>query len=1274
MASTIVGKAPSKQCFAGALSSQYGYREAQEEDEAFQDLAPDVAPFTIGATFRIPAIEDLEEDATLEVTPHAVGYQRRFPSVDEQRAYVNDNEDADVLFEEEGTVEAADDSREARVDGDSDENVTLLQVYERVPFEFDSIELSVDDLEQLLEVDGSEPQPLNVSQGLQEAAEFDNRFREVGENERSTEAEQVPVERLESATEFRDYLGQTYTGQVLEPIWEARMELEAQDEVTQDGESYLRLTGRLVNSHGENFEEAIDPEYEDWRATLFDVEVAATVENTDLEVFDSEEIEDKYQYDGTIHGIGENCTVEPIYPAEDSGNVDQTPRLDAVSAEESEENNDTDDTGDLGPSAVGVRTETVPIYEQARYLSRTAEDLGPQPSVLAGDRGEGALFDQLQDLAGSLERAAEQYESVKEVVTAGKSAHAQNRFDEETVDAIRDEHERFTTGMRCLREDDRALEAFKLANRTFAESGIPSWYPFQIVFLVSTLPDMLKQVEDSGGSIDASLDDADSRLDIADVLYFPTGGGKTEAYLSLVVFTAFHDRLRGKDFGTTAWAKFPLRFLSVQQLRRIADVLAEAELVRRAHDDAGEGRPFSVGYLVGKQNTPNALREDGNNYARDAQREDDFRSDVQYVEECPFCETESVEVDGDRVRGRVVHKCTNERCDWVGEYEDEHDVYDSGEAPLPIYVTDREVYRYAPTFVISTIDKISIIGMQRRMRTLFGQVKGECQLHGFAGEDRCVADTGALVSSGECDEEHWLEQDTVEPPSLLIQDELHLLREEFGAFDSHYESFIQAYTDRIVDEGDWTTKVVAATATIEGAERQVRALYRRDPNKFPSRGPRLRQSLYAYEHPRRVQRRMVGVVPRSISRTYALEKVHEEYARTVQEFADSPELLENAVRRVAHSSSAGDSHDQPNDGEATSVVLPRTKRAVGTDPFSLTAADLSQDEEERRRELSQVLVDYQTQVSYHYSKDNTDLMMRTIRTMINEHLRESGGEFDYEELEAELLTGGTSLGTVTDVIERLDNVEDSEVDPLDVIVATSMISHGVDIDALNFIGFFGLPRDTAEYIQSYSRVGREWTGTVLMLHDPTRTRDRSYYRRFQHHQAYQDLLVEATPLERWAEFAIQCTLPGLFCAALVQYYDFEIGDQYDDRVYMFNGLTAATEDGEIAYQDLLEFVEEAYDVANPDPSLDPSSAIELYRSQLENIFQDAWDASRADSNRVPDAVANDRSNDENNFVPIGVLGRDEDVRTPMRNLRDIDEQLTVSLGDDTNRIINSYRD
>jgi hypothetical protein len=841
---------------------------------------------------------------------------------------------------------------------------------------------------------------------------------------------------------------------------------------------------------------------------------------------------------------------------------------------------------------LSIRTDAVPTYQQPKYHSR--ESVEAPFSALA----DGDIDDVLASIEREMERAHGQYEEVREDILAGKSEEAARRY-EEALDEFADERERFRAGRELIAESDRVERAFRAMNRAFVRLGFKRWRLFQIIYIVMSIPDIVAQADPDS--------DIPHRLDTGDVIYFPTGGGKTEAYLGLVVFTAFHDRLRGKYYGTTAWTKFPLRLLSLQQLQRIANVLGQAELIRREEGFGGD--PFSVGYFVGNRNTPNKVVEEGDgrviNNAERARDQDEYKEQWLTITECPFCGEESVEVDGDIDALRVVHKCTNPDCSEVAEQGGE-------EAVLPVYITDEEIYRYAPTFIVSTIDKIAIVGMQRRIRTLFGQMTQRCPKHGFTAEADCLATGYHYPDDIACDVDELEPTEHTDPPSILIQDELHLLREEFGTFDSHYETFLQEWMRRCTD-GEWNMKVVAATATIAGADDQVRALYWKDASVYPSQGPRLRQSFYAYEDPHDLGRRMVGVTPRSVSRTYAIDHIIKERARIVQELRADLEAFETALLNI-------DSEEVPG------------------------PLELPDDDAQRHALLEGLLDQYEVQISYNIAKKSSDLVLRTVKTMVNRQLEARGDP--YRPLTSVSLTGETRMSDVRDALTRLE--ADDPEDPIDLVVATSMISHGVDVDRFNFISFFGMPRNTAEYIQAYSRVGRATTGTVLVLFNPMLARDRSHYSQFQHYHRYQDLLVEATPLERWAEFAIDCTLPGIFAGVIIQHYDAELGEKHGSRVYNHDGLQSAVQAGDIDYDEMLEFVLRSYAVT-PEQAHEWSdtTGMRLYREKIEQRFEELWDR-----------VLEPPMDPQRKWVGF-LLDREEDHRSPMRSLRDIDEQVPI---------------
>lgn len=229
--------------------------------------------------------------------------------------------------------------------------------------------------------------------------------------------------------------------------------------------------------------------------------------------------------------------------------------------------------------------------------------------------------------------------------------------------------------MRLLGDPDTLL-AFKLTNETFLRSGRISsskkshWRLFQIVFLVCQIPDIyaLKQPQDFANDI----------RKFVDIIYFPTGGGKTEAYLAAIVFHCFFDRLREKSAGATAWIRFPLRLLTLQQMQRVADIVGIAELVRKEQKDprinGNNVDGFGVGYFVGKEATPNKIVPPNGSLKYNKMpdpnwskaMDEDARQEWKKIIKCPYCGTKSIRLDFDAESVRLIHRCTNEGCAFIG--------------------------------------------------------------------------------------------------------------------------------------------------------------------------------------------------------------------------------------------------------------------------------------------------------------------------------------------------------------------------------------------------------------------------------------------------------------------------------------------------------------------------------------------------------------------------------------------------------------------------------
>jgi hypothetical protein len=1123
----------------------------------------------MGLQFKLSA--SVPDDETVTINPTAKVYYRRLPTYEEQQEFGGPVGFDPEIAEDDALTppkedEGSEDKESGEYAGDDASLEELRPVYERVQVEAGPLTVTAGDLKRAANSDGELP-PLTADDALTDAMETyrqdKRRYREPDPPEEvdSRNKDKIPETALEDEETFETFLEQRFSGGTPTPVWDFEISLTSQYD-----EDDIIVSVSFVNKHGVEYPDALNPKGEEWRAFFFDVNSTVSTEVTPIEPFVSDEIRNEYHYNPEMDGLGRNCSVK------------QT-----------------------GPTT--IETVTVPIHEQRKYRSR--ETL----SAPFSDFAWGTIETHLDRISREMGEAREQYEAMRSEVLTDRSGEAREKFNE-NLEAFEKERRRFDQGRKLIRDDvGNSRAAFKFMNQTFDQMGekYEEWYLFQIIYIVMAIPDIVAQTED--------IDAEDHCLEEVDVIYFPTGGGKTEAYLGLVVFTAFRDRLRGKAYGTTALTKFPLRLLSLQQLQRIANVFAQAELIRRR--ECPKTDEFSLGYFVGSGNTPNKLMEtdeDGNltdNISLVKEEDSRYAEKWKIVTTCPFCGEDDVKLDGDYDRMRLHHICTNGDCD---------------EKELPIYVTDREVYRYAPTFVVSTIDKIAVVGMQRRFRTLFGRLKKRCPKHGFSGESQClVANRG--YSRYSCDED-INDVDPVDPPSILIQDELHLLREEFGAFDSHYETFLQEWANRVGD--GWDIKNVTATATIKGAENQVHALYWRDVNTYPSPGPLLKQSFYAYEDPHRLGRRIVGSVPHNVSRTYALVEVLREYADIVQHYQRNPDELLAALEREHHR----------------------------TTPYGeVVNLGLSNDNSERQDAILDILEYYNTQIAYNIQKVDSDRLQRAVPSMINPWLETRDEERDA--LNSVVMSGETGFDVVRGVLERLES-EDSD-DPVDIVNATSMISHGVDVDTLNFISFFGMPRQTAEYIQAYSRVGRHVTGTVFDLFNPVHVRDRSHYTRFDRYHNFQDLLVEATPLERWAEFAVNCTMPGIFAATLLQYYDEQLESSVG-RVYLYDSFREAQRAGDLDKDELLEFVKRSYRVTSDQrPEWAEDRTVDLYERKVEREFEDIW--GRCMSGHPKDGYQGWIGN---------MIKRSEEDRGPMRSLRDIDEQLPVDVNTGTAQVLNMF--
>lgn len=387
-------------------------------------------------------------------------------------------------------------------------------------------------------------------------------------------------------------------------------------------------------------------------------------------------------------------------------------------------------------------------------------------------------------------------------------------------------HERMVSGIRWLEENETARRAFVLANRAMlyqqlhyrSESRrteittddvvvepaepIPSWQQanrrwraFQIGFLLA-------------GLRSASLGGDEDR-ETVDLIFFPTGGGKTEAYLGLSAFTLFYQRLTGESAGVSVLMRYTLRLLTTQQLIRAAALICAMERVRV--EENLEVEPFSIGIWVGGSTTPNTRSQALSDFSRLAR---DGKENPFLILRCPWCAAQmgpvavakgvkgrQPKVAGYRSsNGTVKFRCPDRKCE-----------FQSG---LPIYVIDEDVYEYRPSIVIGTVDKFAQLTFKPEAKSLFG-----------------------LNKSGEREGS---------PPNLIIQDELHLISGPLGSMVGLYEGVIEDLCTQTKDGSVIKPKIVGSTATIRNYAEQIRGLYGRTSSAlFPPHGLCASDSFFA---------------------------------------------------------------------------------------------------------------------------------------------------------------------------------------------------------------------------------------------------------------------------------------------------------------------------------------------------------------------------------------------------------------------------------------------
>ena len=642
---------------------------------------------------------------------------------------------------------------------------------------------------------------------------------------------------------------------------------------------------------------------------------------------------------------------------------------------------------------------------------------------------------------------------------------------EQLIQSATDAAKRIERGIDALAADEDALDAFRVANRAVARAlrqrlkiDEPKWHPFQLAFIMINLP----------GLVDPQGYDRK----IVDLLFFPTGGGKTEAYLGLAAFAMVLRRLRHRGGGAKGGAgvsvimRYTLRLLTLDQLARAAGLVCALELEREEDSDRYGEWPFEIGLWVGKAATPNFLGYKGDKRSDSARSKVmQFKTDPRNkpspipLENCPWCEKRfksdsfSLDPDTDKPRNlRIV--CMNFECDF------------SGDRPLPIVAVDEPLYRRLPAFLIATVDKFASLPWVGPSGVLLGGADRHDD-EGFYGaaEPRKGTPLKAPLS----------------PPDLIVQDELHLISGPLGTMVGLYESAIEALCVRGLNGHPVRPKIVASTATVRRAQDQIHALFGRSLTQvFPPPGPDRRDSFFARIVPAadKPARRYLGIAspgrnPKVLMRRVLL-------------------ALMGAAQRAWQD--AGGSKNQKNPADPYMTVL----------AYFNSLKELGGARRIIEEEVQNTLKGYGAR----------------------RRIGEERGLFRDRQRFSEVveLTSRVPTDKVAEARRRLD-LQFHENQRVDCAIATNMISVGLDIQRLGLMVVLGQPKAHAEYIQATSRVGRDDArpGLVLTLLNVHKPRDRSHYERFRH---YHETFYRSVEVGSVTPFAARALDRG-FSGALV---------------------------------------------------------------------------------------------------------------------------------------------
>lgn len=707
-----------------------------------------------------------------------------------------------------------------------------------------------------------------------------------------------------------------------------------------------------------------------------------------------------------------------------------------------------------------VRTSWLPRHEVRRVVPRQEEGVEISMEALAELRDGAAAGRAL----GRLPEAYAAWIEAQRGVDPGSDRRRETRdILMQRADRAR---RRISEAIALLEQDDEVREAFCLANlamaraarrrspERYAGGSRPEWRLFQLAFLLLNLPSV------------ADSEHADREN--VELIFFPTGGGKTEAYLGVIAFSLLLRRLRGRErpdggLGVAVLLRYTLRLLTLDQLDRAATLICALERIRQESEGRLGDARFSAGLWVGRSATANTLEHVANDITSYKNDPSPRAISPFPLTVCPWCRKplgrDSLALVPSRTRPReVVVGCVNVECDFSARRNPEG---------LPVLFVDEQIYRELPSFIVATVDKFAMLPWRGETGMLFGKVSAREGRFFFGPLDNAPKGAHALPEG-------------LLPPELIVQDELHLISGPLGTMVGLFETAVRWLATRRAPGGGPSVapKVLSATATVRRARQQVRALFGRDSlDLFPPPGVDDRETWFA------------GVDHHSPGRLYLGVAAQGRALRAI--------LLRAYVGVMA-----------------AAQKVANTAGPEAADPYLTLAGYFNS-----LRELGGMrrLVEDEVRTRC--------LKVEERRPLGHEGEHPWFAERRVQEEPVEL-TSRETTGHVAESKERLARPHTDE-GRVDVLLASNMISVGLDIDRLGLMVVAGQPKTTSEYIQASSRVGRRHPGLVVTCLNLVRPRDRSHYERFvAYHESFYRF-VEATSLTPFSGPALDRGLAGV---------------------------------------------------------------------------------------------------------------------------------------------------